>query len=466
MINRSINRGRPTSFNEFGRKAIKSLIWIYLVLLIVEGAIRKWVLPELSAPLLIVRDPIVLFIYFIALFLGLFHRQKMLLVVFFLAFSFTVVSAYEHLVNPNRYIFVTLYGLRTYFLHLPLIFIVPLVFTRADFDRMGFWLCVVAIPMALLVMLQFQSAPDHILNRTSTGEGKQIESAMGKIRPAGTFSFITGVAQYYALVTAFILYGVAEAGKLPKALMLSAGVSLMCALAVSGSRTAVMSCGIVFGMLLVGCVVRPEMARHLYKLLILGGVAALFAASSDVFNEGVKIMTVRNELARGVEGSDGFYLRILDGFLEPFLVMERTPFFGHGAGVGTNVGAQLIAGELKFLLAEGEWLRTILEVGPLLGTAYLSFRVILFLWLGWLSCCSARRGDLLPLLLFGACGPIILTGGFGQATTLGFTCLGAGLCLAAANLPDIHHENFARRKLRVRSPGKHAAIRSHAQDWA
>lgn len=42
-------------------------IWIYLFLLIFEGAIRKWVLPQLATPLLLVRDPIVIWLYCIAM---------------------------------------------------------------------------------------------------------------------------------------------------------------------------------------------------------------------------------------------------------------------------------------------------------------------------------------------------------------------------------------------------------------
>ena len=38
---------------------IRRLIWLYFWLLLLEGALRKWVLPQLSNPLLIIRDPVV-----------------------------------------------------------------------------------------------------------------------------------------------------------------------------------------------------------------------------------------------------------------------------------------------------------------------------------------------------------------------------------------------------------------------
>src|SRR5215469_6439139 len=48
-------------------RAVRVLIWIYMVLLVIEGALRKWALPGLSDPLLIIRDPVALAIYYFAL---------------------------------------------------------------------------------------------------------------------------------------------------------------------------------------------------------------------------------------------------------------------------------------------------------------------------------------------------------------------------------------------------------------
>jgi hypothetical protein len=46
---------------------VRFLIWLYLWLLVFEGVFRKWVLPQFSAPLLLIRDPVVLLIYLAAL---------------------------------------------------------------------------------------------------------------------------------------------------------------------------------------------------------------------------------------------------------------------------------------------------------------------------------------------------------------------------------------------------------------
>ncbi len=55
---------------------IRWLIWLYFWLLIFEGALRKWVVPQLSNPLLIVRDPVLLLAYFLALRAGIFPANR------------------------------------------------------------------------------------------------------------------------------------------------------------------------------------------------------------------------------------------------------------------------------------------------------------------------------------------------------------------------------------------------------
>src|SRR2546421_12220179 len=56
-------------------RGVRVLIWLYLILLLIEGALRKWAVPTLSDPLLIIRDPVVLAIYLLAWRANLFPRN-------------------------------------------------------------------------------------------------------------------------------------------------------------------------------------------------------------------------------------------------------------------------------------------------------------------------------------------------------------------------------------------------------
>ena len=136
-----------------------------------------------------------------------------------------------------------------------------------------------------------------------------------------------------------------------------------------------------------------------------------------------------------------------------------TESLGGGLGVGTNVGAGLLTGERVFILAEGEWERILSEVGPVLGLAFIFFRILLVWFLFRKALAALRRGEPLAMLLFGMCATLVLNGQLGAAATLGWAAFGAGLCLAAAKeeeeddglSPLIEAESRVVPKLRGRS---------------
>ena len=110
-------------------KQIRRLLWIYFWLLILEGALRKWVLPGLATPLLLVREPVAL----LALLWGwpLLRKRRWqqwlqpLFAIGPLAFLLAISVGHGD-------IFTALYGLRLLVLQLPLIFLYATVFNRAD----------------------------------------------------------------------------------------------------------------------------------------------------------------------------------------------------------------------------------------------------------------------------------------------------------------------------------------------
>src|SRR5262245_44489524 len=115
---------------------LKRLVWIYFWLLLFEGALRKWALPGLANPLLIVRDPVVILIYLVALGCGRFPRNLLVISTICLGIISAVASLVVQAQGGQGNIFITLYGLRTNFLHLPLIFLLPEIFTSADLKKL------------------------------------------------------------------------------------------------------------------------------------------------------------------------------------------------------------------------------------------------------------------------------------------------------------------------------------------
>ncbi len=418
-------------------RALVWLIWTYFGLLLVEGALRKWVVPSLANPLLIIRDPVVVAIYALAVARGIFPLNRFVIALAIVGLLCLSAS----LVGPHSNLGVNLFGWRCNILHLPLIYVMARVLDFDGVKRIGRWVLLLAIPMTILMVWQFRSTPTTWLNAGAGADAVQITLTGNKVRPSGTFSFVSGIIYFYALVAAFLIYGLVEKRIYPLWLTAAAALCLPMALAVSGSRSTVAMVLIVVAMFVLALVLRPALLGKTMKLIGIV-VALVFLAGSlavfkTAFDEGIAAFTQRIKETDHVEGGfEGFIYRFTSTFTRPIQIMLDVPVLGEGLGVGTNVGSKLLTGEMEFVLAEDEWERVILESGGLLGGAYLLIRVFMAMHLGAMAARAARIGHFLPLLLFGACAVPIVAGQFGQSTTLGFACFVGGLCLASMHLPQ------------------------------
>lgn len=414
-------------------REIRWLIWTYFVLLIFEGALRKWIAPSLANALLVVRDPVLLLIYAIAFSRRLFPVNGFTLCIAFLGFV-SFLASFLATFHDWR---VAVFGFRCNFLHLPLVFIIGRAFNFQDVRRVGWAMLEISIPMTALVVLQFQSPGEAFVNRGAGEDAQMISSINGRIRPSGTFSFVSGIIFFYALTTAFLVYGLAQKRSYPWWLTLAAGAGLPVALAVSSSRSTVASCAIVLLAFAVAIVCRPSLAMKATKLVVIGFVIASVVGGMSMFREGLEIFSARVEHAAEVEGgTGGFFQRAVHQFTRPFTHISAVSLVGEGLGSGTNVGAKLLTGEIEFLLAEDEWERVVLESGPIFGVAFLLLRVWITAWMASLAWRAARAGHFLPMLLLGTCAWAFVNGQFGQSTTLGFAVFMAGLTLASLRVPQ------------------------------
>lgn len=469
--------------SESNKKSIanlKRLIWLYFFLLIFEGTLRKWLLPQFSDVLLVVRDPVVLAIYFIAIKTKLFPRNSYMLWLAIIAMLSWLVSllVLEPYLSLKPLVLVTGFGFRSNFLHLPLIFVIGKALDQEDVLKLGKWVLIGLIPMCVLLAVQFNAAPDAFINRTAgLGENQQITAGGGKIRPPGTFSFVSGVIFYAALSAAYLLYASLMRGVYRNWLLISAGFALVVTIGVSGSRSVLLAVLVVLSSLLAIIVFRPSAVNQFGRNLLIVVVVLVVAIQLPVFKEGVQVLSDRfTAVAEAEETSiaGGLISRTFYSFTEGFLLLSRAPIGGYGLGIGTNGGAKFLTGRSIFLLTEGEWGRVILESGPILGLAYLAWRTLLTVKLGFFSFRQLKGGEIFPIMLYCAGFLSLLNGQFGQPTNLGFAVFVCGLCLAAANTktpvvaptPDVTTLRRMARRSRY-AAGIHTlpAARRHPDDF-
>jgi hypothetical protein len=418
------------------QRKIQLLLWTYFWLLIFEGALRKWVVPDLSNVLLVARDPVCI----AAIWIGWPYLLRStvrnwifgLVVIGSLGFLCAVMAGHGDMVTAA-------YGTRILVLHFPLIFLFGAVFTRDDLWKFARAVLILAIPMTVLIACQYSLPPGHIVNIAPGGEGTAAFSgAMGKMRPPGTFSFITGLANFYGVAAAFFV-GWLTCGPrpLPRWIWLSAA-GMLCALPLSISRTlffyyaAVAVCAGAASVM-AGRAVRSLVAGGLVLALLGFGISRL-----DLVQEAQLVFQERWEKGQVSdapdEGVGGILLNRIGGsFVQAFAMVDDVSLFGMGIGLGTNVGAVRSVGEKGFVVAEGAWPAIVGELGPILGFALILWRVLLAGRLALLSCRQALMKNTLPLILGGISLQSLVIGQTSQPTALGFVVVCAGWMLAACN---------------------------------
>lgn len=431
--------------NKETRQRVKNLIWLYFWLLIFEGALRKWFLPSLSSPLLLVRDPIAL----LAIWIGWPLLASSPWIKWFQPlFIIGVLSLFLALTIGHGDLFVAFYGARLFFLQLPLLFLFPLVFNRKDIISFCWVLLWLSIPMTLLLVLQSNVPGTHILNVAPGGEGTAaFDGALGRTRPPGTFSFITGVVSFYSQAAAsFFILLYCSKPKLPARILLGiSGVALVLALPVSISRSLLAG----YALVIVAVIVASLLARSNISTLIYGliGISlSIFIASSlPIFQVTSEAFLERWELAGASTGADrsqdgdiGVAIsqitdRILPGITTPLANLDSLPFFGLGVGYSSNVAAQRFVGKLAFLAGENSYEATLLELGYPLGLFFIFWRLILGLSLLRAALSQAVIGNQVPLILSAVSIGVLIQGQIAQPTAVGFLVFSVGLTLVSIN---------------------------------
>jgi hypothetical protein len=410
---------------------IRKLIWLYLLLWLFEGGLRRWCLPGLATPLLLARDPVVIAIYALSI------SRNVFVINGFISFGavLALLCVFNALLLGHGSLAVALYGVRCDFLHVPLIFIMGRVLRQKDIftlAKAGVWL---AIPYTLLLVAQFYAPQDAFVNRGVGGgsEGAGFSGALDRFRPPGTFSFITGPAELYPLFTACWFVTLLR-GNLPLWLMMGSGLAILLAIPVSISRSLFLGVVLVaiagVGTMIVG---RRSSLGMVIKVACVCVFMTLIAGQLPAFRDGMEAFSARWEGSTVEEG--GFKTSIVDR-----VIHDLTDSFTHvnnsglGTGFSTNVGQKILTADVGFGASESEWGRLLYDNGIVLGTLLVGYRVALTLSILIASLRGWRHGALSGLVLASAGILLLLDGQWGQPTTLGSAVICGGLALAASTL--------------------------------
>lgn len=342
-----------------------------MVLLILEGAIRKWIFPGAQDIVYFGKDLLLLSIY--AGFLtrnrpGL--RPPQLQVLFGLLGSGALFGILQ-VFNPHLpSLLVGVLGFKAYFFYVPLFWVLPASFSSdAELSRFLRRYGMIAIPVGLLAAAQFVSPSSSALNtyaRAAT-EATNITTfgTSSRVRVTATFAYITGFTSYlFANVALLLALLGAERWRMRRNLWLFAALGLtMLGMMMSGSRGPIAVLIVlmpIYAWLAVG---REKgsgatTGRLVVALLFVGGIAAYF---------GTDAISAWRDRASGTTDAGE---RILTPFIAPFYVFDRAGLFGYGIGATHQMAVAIIKGPQPFYWLDGpnieiESGRVMLELGPL-----------------------------------------------------------------------------------------------------
>jgi hypothetical protein len=431
---------------ERARGRIVFWIFVFYWLLIFEGALRKWALPGAEQVIFFIRVPVVMWIYVLAIRFGMWPQTVWPLAV---AYAFAAASI---LLVPlqiatgdfdRRYLLIAGYGWQNYFVYIPVAFIIAERFRAEDLTRLIRHTAWIGIPMAVLMVLQFFSPATSVLNQGSGLDEanlfQSMASALGRIRPTGTFTSAAGIWQFGASAFALILAAWLASSRstlLSRMGLLAATLAIATIITVGQSRGLWIACALVMVAAGLAGLLTQRLETTLRGLLLPAVCVAMAAILAPIlFPSAVEAIIARWQTAYQVESAAyelGTLGRALSGFYNFATLMDQVPLCGYLLGLGGNAARQLAWVQMPDLWAEDGWSRHMVDLGPIVGTAFIAYRIAFTAWVARLVIASTRRsGDPFPVIVFGYVGILLLYGQLtNHGTLIGYAWLFVGVCLA------------------------------------
>lgn len=411
-------------------------IQIILVVVIVEGAIRKWFLPSASELVYFYKD-----VLMVATLAGYFRKRRKVPFVIkkrvrlvLIALGLFLLYALTSMGMPSGpHPLIGLLGLKAYGLFIPLAFIVPRAFP--DKERLiGFlkWYSLIVLPVAAIGVMQFLDTNEQsALNRYAVGEqvpGRTAEIAVFAtqsgnyfVRITGTFSYVTGLSVYLPIMFALLLALTSLYSKraLPRAsriLYYSAmGVTVVLAF-MTGSRGSVLAM-VVVALVFYLFTSSRHVARRLRQIAVVGVI--IFVAFTSVFPQAYDAFYTR-ALGREDRVNEG-WSRMASVLTLPVNQASYAGLFGYGIGLTQNGVPALMK---RFDIAEGERIpvdaesepgRVTLELGMMGFVLYTLMRLVLLITVWRLSMSMRDRES--KMLAFAATAALVVPLVVGGALT-------------------------------------------------
>lgn len=322
-------------------KFIRYCLTLFFLLLVFDGALRKWFLPEYGQFVFVLKDFILAATFSFFLLVKGFHVPTGLkrtafgyVMVLYVAYCFIQVF------NPALPNFLLgIWGFKLQVLYASLIILIPAAFPT--FEALTSWLkryLMLSVPIFILCIFQFNLPPDHLVNIYARSRSIDILRGVEAVRVTGTFSYISGMAYYvfWSTYTAFLFLVVRRGGKrilhsLPYYVILILG---SVALFMTGSRYPLFAWGVV---LLVWGIFLTLLLPIRWLLRYLMNYRAVFTVLVVILLGYWSVSVLGTEAVMGtterlLENTEGTRRRLWERVLNPINYVDEVGLFGYGMG--------------------------------------------------------------------------------------------------------------------------------------
>lgn len=354
---------------------MRILMVLFLAVIVLEGAIRKWILPEFANQVFILKD-LTLAATFLAFALS--GRARLPRSETILLWGLWALYAIG-MVLLAGFSLQSMIGLRYYLAPLPLLLIVPaLIRDVEDLDRIARWAVWVTFPIGALAVAQYYSPIDSPLNTYAWGnediatfgneDDGYLSDAPPRVRVTATFSYISTYASFLSATWLLAWLALLRARNRLERLASGAAVLLIAVnMAMNGSRALV-------AVALLSCI---PLAWKLLRTIgpiwgqIVVGVGSIAALSASVAVFEPFVLTAQ----RGDEAE--VITRIRGMALTPIGTFQAIGWVGGGIGATFGGGEQLGVGPANEGFDEVHVDRMGLEGGYLGYTLVLLLKIVL-----------------------------------------------------------------------------------------
>ena len=309
-----------------------------MLIVILEGAVRKWVASGMTLPLVLTRDVLALYAVYYAFSRGHLHRHQGMILIL-LAWSCCVVMwGMLQLIlgesNPTLF----LIGLRFWLLYIWFACAVTASMTEHDYRvavKAALWALLLMGPLAIV---QHFSAPGALINTEVDSEGGDVfEVTQGVVRTTGTFSFTVGYTTFVALCAPLVLLMLESRKRTGKQRLFSLLVlgAFVAGSIVSGARSTILFSGGMLGLYLVGSVLLAPGRRKGIALFALVFIVLMLGLFLYIFQGAVEATQERFRVAGEAEDTLG---RIATIFIGEPEIYKRFTWTGFGRRHGLQPG--------------------------------------------------------------------------------------------------------------------------------